>query len=236
MKPARLGILIASVLALPAIAAAAYVLNSRASDPERPGPLTLSKRVDLIRERHLPDIALTDQDGRKVHFYDDVVAGKVVAINFMYASCTKTCEISSQNMARLQDELKGRTDVAMYSISLDPEHDSPAAIKAYREKHGARAGWTFLTASSVADLTLLRRKLGVYEPDPILDTDLSKHTGMVVLGNEPKGRWTMVPSLVHPIRIRQAIDRLILPPEQWPRGQAAVEEVPREDSAVSLRR
>ena len=209
--------------------------------PKVPGVITSSaqppRRVDQIRQRHLPDLRLTDHTGRELHFYRDMVRGKVVAINFMYASCSRLCELASQNMARLQDELGDRLghDAVLYSISLDPEHDTPAALAAYREQHGARPGWLFLTAASLAEVTDLRRKLGVFDPDPERDSDLSSHTNMVILGNERIGRWTMMPALAHPVRLRQALDRVILPPEQWPRGEAVVQAVPRQDSLASLR-
>ena len=227
------GALTASGLILAAVCLGAFDTTGR--PVARPLP---PNRVEMIRDANLPNIVLTDHEGRRVRFYDDLVRGRVVAINFMYASCTKTCELSSQNMARLQDLLGARLgpDLQLYSISLDPEHDGPAALSAYRDKHGAKAGWTFLAPESVADVALLRRKLGVYEPDPVIDADLTSHTGMIVAGNEPRGRWTMIPSLVHPVRIAQALERLILPPEQWPRGAAIVEAVPREDSETSLKR
>lgn len=195
----------------------------------------VSRRVDQIRERHLPETRLTDHTGRTVRFYSDLVRDKVVAINFMYAACSKFCELSSQNVSRLQDELGDRLgrQVSLYSISLDPVNDTPEALRAYRDKHGAKPGWIFLTAASVADIANLRRKLGVYEADPALDEDMTQHTGMVLLGNERTGRWTMVPALVHPIRIRQALERVLLPAEQWPHGEAVVNEVPREYSTAS---
>lgn len=209
------------------------VLERRASKESAIPP----DRVAMIRQAHLPNIVLTDHEGRSVHFYDDLVRGRVVAINFMYASCSKTCELSSQNMSRLQDLLGTRLgrDVYLYSISLDPEHDGPKALNAYREKQGAKAGWTFLAPASAADATLLRRKLGVYELDPVIDADLSSHTGMIVAGNEPHARWTMIPSLVHPVRIAQALERLMLPPDRWPRGEAAVDAVPREDREAGVK-
>ena len=192
-------------------------------------------RAAQIREHHLPDLLFTDHLGQPRRFYSDLVRGKVVAISFMYAACSKLCELSSQNMARLQDELGERLgrDVQLYSISLDPLNDTPETLRNYREQHGAKPGWTFLTATNPAELTLFRRKLGVYDPDPEIDGDLTQHTGMVVLGNEPTGRWSKIPALVHPIRIRQAVERVLLPPEQWPRGQQPVDEVPREDSHAS---
>jgi protein SCO1/2 len=35
-----------------------------------------------------PNVQLQTHDGRTVRFYDDLIKGKVVAINFMYVDCT----------------------------------------------------------------------------------------------------------------------------------------------------
>ena len=198
-------------------------------------PAALATRAAQIRDRHLPDILLTDHLGQPRRFYSDLVQGKVIAISFMYAACSKLCELSSQNMARLQDELGERfgRDVQLYSISLDPLNDTPESLRAYREQHGGKPGWTFLTVADPTELTLFRRKLGVYDPDPEADADLTQHTGMIVLGNERTARWSKIPALVHPIRIRQAVERILLPPEQWPRGQRLIDEVPRTYSGAS---
>lgn len=195
-------------------------------------------RVAQIRDRNLPDLMLTDHTGRQVRFYRDLVRGRVVAINFFYTACSRTCTLSSQNIARVQDLLGDQLgrDVHVYSISLDPEHDTPDAIAAYRTAQGARPGWTFLTARSVAEITELRQKLGVREPDPVADADISSHANTLVIGNEPQGRWSMVPALVHPVRIGQALERVRLPPDQWPRGAAVVEALPREDNDTALKR
>ena len=55
-----------------------------------------------------------------------------------------------------------------------------------------------------------------------------KHAGIVILGNEPQGRWKAISALSKPVRIRQAIERTLLPPGQWPTGDAVVSEAPYE--------
>lgn len=37
--------------------------------------------------KHLPNVLLTTHEGEAVRFYDDLIKGKIVAINFMYATC-----------------------------------------------------------------------------------------------------------------------------------------------------
>ena len=36
-----------------------------------------------------PNVELQTHEGKTVHFYDDLIKGKLVAINFMYATCKK---------------------------------------------------------------------------------------------------------------------------------------------------
>jgi cytochrome oxidase Cu insertion factor (SCO1/SenC/PrrC family) len=39
------------------------------------------------RESYFPKITLTTQDSKEVRFYEDLIKGKIVVINFMYTSC-----------------------------------------------------------------------------------------------------------------------------------------------------
>jgi len=187
--------------------------------------------VAAIREQHLPNIELVTHAGRRVRFYDDLVKGRVVAINFMFATCRAACPASTQHLVEVQQALGDRMgrDVTFLSISLDPEHDTPEVLRGYAEAHGAGPGWYFLTGKR-DDIEMLRRKLGAYELDPVIDADRRQHTGLVILGNEPVGRWKAISALVKPVRIRQAIERTILPATQWPTGEAVVKEAPYEES------
>lgn len=194
-------------------------------------------RADVIRQRNLPNVTLVTHEGRQVCFYDDLVKGRMVVIHFMYTRCRGICLPSTANLAEVQKALGARMgrDVTFLSLSLDAEEDSPSDLKAFGEAHGAGPGWVFLTGQK-ADIELLRRRLGAYDPDPSVDADRSQHTAVVILGNEPKGRWQAIPALAHPVRIRQAIERTLLPPSQWRVGAEVVAEVPFEKSAASQSR
>jgi len=188
-------------------------------------------RVALIREQHLPNVTLTTHEGRSVRFYDDLVKGKVVAINFMFATCRNACPAATEYLVAAQRALSNdmRRDIRFLSISLDPQHDTPEVLRGYARAHGAGEDWYFLTGRR-ADIELLRRKLGAYDLDPVVDADMTQHAGIVILGNEPKGRWKAISALSQPVRIRQAIERTILPPEKWPTGAKVVTEVPYQEN------
>jgi protein SCO1 len=156
---------------------------------------------------HFPNVPLTTQEGRKVRFYDDLVKGKVVLINFMFTTCTSQCPMNTFNLSKLQQVLGDRVgrDVFLISISVDPEHDTPAVLAQYAERYHARAGWTFATGTH-ADIDAIRRKLGIRDND-----DLSQHTGMLIYGNEPFGRWAMTPVMQNPKTLAAVVLRVANP-------------------------
>src|SRR6185295_6286652 len=87
---------------------------------------------------YFPNVPLTTQDGERIGFYD-LIKGKTVAIELMYTSCEYACPLETARLAQVQTLLGDRMgrDVFFYSISIDPAHDTPAALKAFAEKYHA---------------------------------------------------------------------------------------------------
>jgi protein SCO1 len=193
------------------------------------GPLS---RVERIRQTNLPNVPLVTHTGQPVRFYDDLVKGQVVAINFMYTTCLNSCPTTTAHIVQVQQALHERhgDKVRFLSISLSPEFDTPDVLSAYAKDNAVGPNWTFLTGRR-ADIERLRRALGAYERDPELDRDPTQHTGVLIMGNEPIGRWKSIAALVHPVRVRQAIERVMLPVDQWPTGAAMIDAVPYDDRA-----
>lgn len=158
------------------------------------------------RANYFPNVTLYTHEGKAVKFYDDLICGKLVAINMMYAQCEGICPGMTRNLRRVQERLGDRVgrEVFMYSITLLPEQDTPERLKEYTDMHHIKPGWLFLTGAR-ADIETLRHKLGFYDNDPIVDADRSQHTGMVRIGNEALDRWSMAPALAEPDSIAQAI-------------------------------
>jgi protein SCO1 len=165
---------------------------------------------DKIRQRYLPNVELQTQDGKTVHFYDDLVKDKIVTLNFFYAKCEGICPTVTANLARVQKILGEHVgqDVFMNSISLKPEHDTPAVLKEYAQMFKAKPGWTFLTGKP-DDIELLRRSLGFTNLDPNLDKDKSQHIGNVRYGNEPLMLWAACPGMGSPEFLAKSISWVI---------------------------
>ena len=145
---------------------------------------------ELIQRRHLPNVELITQDGKKVRFYDDLVKDRRVVIQFMFARCEEVCPVITHHLAEVQRMLKGRVghDIFFYSITLSPEEDTPQDLKAFAKMHGA--SWTFLTGKP-DDILQLRKSLGFFYNNPKEDADRNNHSGMVLVGTEPLMRWAM---------------------------------------------
>jgi protein SCO1/2 len=147
---------------------------------------------ELTQRRHLPNVELITQDGKRVHFYDDLIKDKRVVIQFMFARCKDICPVITHHLAEVQRRLNGRVgqDIFFYSVTLSPEEDTPRDLKAYAKEHGAGPGWTFLTGKP-DDILLLRKSLGFFYNNPKEDADRNNHSGMVLVGTEPLMRWAM---------------------------------------------
>jgi protein SCO1/2 len=139
-------------------------------------------------EGYFPNVPLITHEGEKVLFYDDLVKGKVVAINFIFTSCPDSCPAETAKLVRVQNELGERVgeDIFMYSISIDPEYDTPEVLKSYRAKFGIKRGWTFLTGKE-EDIILLRKKLGLYMEE--IQDDSGDHNITFIVGNDRTGKW-----------------------------------------------
>jgi protein SCO1 len=130
------------------------------------------------------DIELLNQDGKPMRLYSDVMKDKVVVINSFFASCSASCPVMSKSLAALQTRFADRLgrDLVLVSITVDPEHDTPAKLHAYAKKWQAHQGWYFLTGSR-ENVDAALKKLGQYVAEP------SAHMNVIVIGNERTGLW-----------------------------------------------
>jgi protein SCO1/2 len=156
------------------------------------------------------NVEVRTHDGHALRFYDDIMKGKILLINFFYTECDMICPLMTENLARVQDLLGDRVgqDILMVSISLQPEHDTPEVLAAYARSYSVGPGWLFLTGRK-NDIELLRHRLGFVDSDPAEDNDLEQHIGTVRIANEPMHRWTMSPALLEPAALVRAVKRVI---------------------------
>jgi cytochrome oxidase Cu insertion factor (SCO1/SenC/PrrC family) len=156
--------------------------------PER-GDRGADRGGDIWGASYFPNVELTTHEGETVRFFDDVVEGKVVAINFIYTWCPDTCPVETARLlqvARLLGDRLGE-DVHFYSITIDPEYDTQPVLQAFAESWNLPEGWTLLTGSE-ENILRIREKLGM-RLDDVRSGNLAEHGVTMLIGNQTTGRW-----------------------------------------------
>jgi protein SCO1 len=157
-----------------------------------------------VPKMNIPDVELLDQNGRKIHFYTDLVKGQTVVINFIFTTCTTICPPLGATFARVQKELgdKAGRDVRFISISVDPATDTPERLKAWGAKFHAGEGWTFVTGNK-PQVDELLRVLGASS------ARREDHSPTVLIGNDAHGTWTRTYGLASTSQLVQIINDIM---------------------------
>lgn len=122
----------------------------------------------------VPDFALTDQDGKRIHL--SAFRGHTLLLTFIYTRCPfpDYCPLVSKNFAEIYAATRKdpalrslQSDVRLLSVSFDPRHDTPAALRHYaatfRQITGGNAldRWTFATVPA-GELKKVANFFGLY--------------------------------------------------------------------------
>jgi protein SCO1/2 len=124
----------------------------------------------------VPDFKLRNQDGREIHL--DQFRGKTLLITFIYTRCPlpNYCPLITHNFAVINSQLAA--DPALYAkthllcISFDPEHDTPARLRAYgatyigSDANSAFAHWDFAVPSKPELIEMAKYFDLGYSPGP----------------------------------------------------------------------
>lgn len=89
---------------------------------------------------------MTDSEGHT--FNRAALAGKVWIADFIYTNCPAECPRMTDQMRKVEGQVRRKTDVRLVSISVDPQHDSPPVLNEFAHRFGGPTGqWVFLTGS-----------------------------------------------------------------------------------------
>ncbi|MBI4740339.1 MAG: SCO family protein [Betaproteobacteria bacterium] len=95
-----------------------------------------------------PAFTLIDQNGKRVSLKD--FRGKALLVSFIYTECKDICPVLPQIVGRADQWLTAeeKTRTRFVGISLDPNRDNPAKLRAFMKQHNlSPERWTLLTGS-----------------------------------------------------------------------------------------
>ncbi|MSU57617.1 MAG: hypothetical protein EXS35_05465 [Pedosphaera sp.] len=139
--------------------------NPPPAKPSLPPGIRILRDVDPLSVGDaLPDYRFTNQLGQAVNLAQ--FRGQAVVFTFMFTRCPYPlyCPLMSNNFRAVQDALvklpNAPTNWHLFTISFDPEWDTPARLKSYSQSYGCDpAHWSFLTGDLV-DISALAEQVG----------------------------------------------------------------------------
>jgi len=186
------------VAVLTAALAMPPVTAQEAADASAGPPVTVTA-VDY----QVPDIQLIRDDGKRVSLLAEMNDGRAVVVNFIFTTCSSFCPLSSQTLAQFQQALGADQErVHLMSISIDPEQDTPARLRAYAHKFGAGPSWQHYTGTLAASLAA-QRAFGAYRGDKM------SHTPLTLMRSGYGKTWTRIDGFVTPNELMQQYRQLL---------------------------
>jgi len=166
-----------------------------------PATPVVEVEIDGVGKVKIPDLDVRDQDGRKLHFYSDLIKDKVVVLSFLYTSCTYSCTMQGQTFSKLQSLLGDRLgkSVFLISVTTDPAKDDPPQLKSWAKRYDVQSGWTLVTCNPAE----MNRLLLPFTGEP---AGSGMHLPSTFIGNDKTGVWTSASGVFDPQVLLNAVD------------------------------
>jgi protein SCO1/2 len=178
--PRRLLVLATLAAALTVLALELIIRRVGSEPPGSPQPvhrLARNANEPLPTLWPVPSYRLVDQRGQTRT--PDELRGSVWIADFIFTSCKSICPVLSAKMVQLQRAIQDPR-LKFVSFSVDPERDTPEALRVYASRWAPdEPRWTLLatTKESLAELAKGMKTFVERQPDP----DATLHTSEMYL-------------------------------------------------------
>lgn len=128
----------------------------------------------------VPKFDLTNQDNAKIT--NASFLGKVYVLEFFFSTCPSICPKMNRNMVGIQKKFFGNPHFGIASITIDPEQDTPEALKAHAELLGAQSSnWHFLTGDKKYIYDIANKGFNLYAGENSKVNGGFEHSGLFAL-------------------------------------------------------
>lgn len=152
--------------------------------PQRQGPFRGGGLPDGIDGAPAPQFALDDARGGRLNTAS--LKGRPYLVTFLYTDCKDVCPLIGheikQALAQLGDR---RREVTAVVITADPHADTPAAVRAWLDKHSMPDNFRYLLGSRRELAPVWKAHYAAPQPH---DKAESAHSASIWLVDR-KGRW-----------------------------------------------
>lgn len=156
-----------------------------------------------IQRYRVPPVTLIDQHGHEVRLDRALNGNKPVLVEFFFTTCTTICGVRSAQLVYAAPKFaKAGIDVGLYTISIDPEHDTPARLLAYSKKFGMAPppNWHLLTGTAT-DVKKIEAAFGASDPS----SDRMMHAPLLFIRGGKGRPWRRIDSVLSTQELQQQI-------------------------------
>lgn len=183
-------IILVTILAVPGFLY--YLLQEKGKNRYRPlgiyGAKEVASTFHMRRGEKIPDtiyhqirdFKLISESGDSLGFPLD--SNKIAVVNFFFNGCTSFCKEMNAEMQRVVNKYKNNRLLQFYSITIDPENDSPEVLKSVAKSLNADPKkWNFLTGDKDFIYSLAKNDFLVDAFQDKADTDNIIHSPMFII-------------------------------------------------------
>ncbi len=158
-----------------------------------------SGQANLV-QLQVPDLELTNQEGKRGKLVSEYIGTRTVALTFVYTTCSTACPVIDGIFKNLQGRLGADLgdDFALLTLTIDPAIDIPARLKEHTELLGVMPGWDYLTGERETIKQVLKA-LEVYT------ADIANHPPAVFVVDGRRDRWYRLNGFPSPKLIEQTM-------------------------------
>jgi len=145
-----------------------------------------------VRAYAIPDVVLADAEAQPVRLRDLLATSDPVMMNFIFTTCGTICPVMVKVFADVPARLGAQAkSLRMISISIDPDNDTPAQLKAYAKTFAAGERWNFLTGR-VQDIKAVQLAFDSYRGDKM------NHEPLTLMRHAPGKPWVRIDGFANP--------------------------------------
>ena len=155
-----------------------------------------------VSQYEVPIVTLLDQERRKIQLDQALADPNPVLVEFFFTTCTTFCDIRSARLASVQHELaQANIEVSFFSISVDPEFDTPERLLAYSTRmQPVPDNWSLLTGP-ISDIHRVESSFDARNPS----ADKMLHQPLTFIRARPGQDWIRLEGMMSSHDLAQQI-------------------------------
>ena len=155
-----------------------------------------------VSQYEVPIVTLLDQERRKIQLDQALADPNPVLVEFFFTTCTTFCDIRSARLASVQHELaQANIEVSFFSISVNPEFDTPERLLAYSTRMlPVPDNWLLLTGP-ISDIHRVESSFDARNPS----ADKMLHQPLTFIRARPGQDWIRLEGMMSSHDLAQQI-------------------------------